>query len=77
MIATIKCSIGFQAVPNNSTLAHVAGRRQQMNRAFETVKRVVHAILSDGEALVVLVPTCTAFVHGRSCFLSIGINLLD
>jgi hypothetical protein len=63
MGTAVKRAFGLDAVADNLTAAVVAGRRQNLNRTFETVKRMDLTVIANFQAVVVFVPASLAFSH--------------
>ena len=63
MIAAVESAVFFQTVPNDPNAAMLAGWRQGVDRALETVKRVGLATHNNVEGLVVIIATGFAGRH--------------
>lgn len=61
--ATVICASIFKPVTDNAAAAMIAGRRQGVYRAFETVKRVAVATKNHFERFVIVVAANVAFRH--------------
>src|SRR5262245_44181707 len=66
--AAVERAVDFHAVADDPALAVAAGRRERVDRAFETVEDVRGSGLHDGECLVVIVTANFTPGHGAlSC----------
>jgi hypothetical protein len=56
----------FDTMADDSAPAMLAGRRERMNRAFETIEDVSGVVTPDLKRLVIVISTNFAFCHDRS-----------
>lgn len=75
MCATEEPAGSFDPVPNYSARTVITGRREPLNRTFETIERVPRPVENDLKSLVVLIPAHFALGH-RELLISI-FGLLD